>query len=39
MLHKVKVELEELFRVKKGLDFTFYLTQKIGKILKWKSVY
>ena len=26
MLHNVKLRLEELFMVKKGLDFTFYMT-------------
>ena len=34
----VKLGAEELFMVKKGLDFTFYMAQKFDKILKSKSV-
>ena len=33
-----KLEAEELFMVKKGLEFAFFYGLKFHKILKWKYV-
>ena len=36
MVYSVKLEVEELLMIKKGVDFTFSV-YKFDQILKWKS--